>query len=57
MTRAARIAVVYYSATGNVHRLARHAALIGAAPGAHTFHVRRPTPQRFGATALVGGVR
>ncbi|MDQ3865539.1 MAG: hypothetical protein M3304_01735 [Actinomycetota bacterium] len=57
MTRAARIAVVYYSATGNVHRLARYAALIGAAPGAHTFHVRRPTPQRFGATALVGGVR
>ncbi len=38
-------------------RLARYAALIGAARDADTFHVRRPTPQRFGAPALAGGFR
>ncbi len=38
-------------------RLARYATLIGAARDADTFHVRRPTPQRFGAPALAGGLR
>ena len=55
MTRSERIAVVYFSVTGNAHRLA-HAV----AEGAHetdAFHVRHPTPQRSGATVLAGGLR
>ena len=38
-------------------RLARYAAAIGAARDADAFPVRRPTPQRFGAPALAGGLR
>ena len=52
MTRPARIVVVYYSATGNVHRLA-HALADGAGAEGGEVRVRLPAARRgFGRSAL-----
>ena len=52
MTRAARIAVVYYSATGNVHRLA-HALAEGRDGEGAEVRVRLPAARRgLGRSAL-----